>query len=185
MNEGLHYANLNIHALKKLGSIEIRGMRGALHPEEVVTWVSILERIYKMSATYTDPREICEGLSGVGPVSFVKEIFGERFDEITEAIGWNHQKLSESAWEGIRLAQDLCYCRDWSKYEKPDFDEDPFGRRTASSNPYTGQAPMMAATQAHSLSVAVPTPPPFFSEEEEENYGPEYDEDFEPEENGW
>lgn len=180
LTEGLHYANLNIHALRKMGSIEIRGMRGVDDPALIVAWVGILERIYKLASSYSDPREICEGLSGQGPLPFVKHILGDYYELVRAGITFSDQEVVDSAWTGIRLAQDLCYCRDWSKYVKPDLTEDPFGRRSAADNPY-GQTNYNAPTpqvtdpvEAFMSSwnppdpVTIQGPPPFEPEWDEE-----------------
>lgn len=183
VSEGLHYANLNIHALAKLGSIEIRGMRGAMDPETVITWVSILERIYKLSNTYDDPRQICEGLSGQGPLQFVKHILGEHYELVRAGISFTDQQVTQSAWEGIRLAQDLCYCRDWSKYVKPDLASDPFGRREVQENPY-GTAQAQAVMEAwHGSTGSASLAPPFQQEYTSE---PDYEsDDFVIEDGEW
>jgi len=36
----------------------------------------------------------------------------------------------DSLYEGIRIAQDLCYCREWSEYRPVVTKLDPFGRTT-------------------------------------------------------
>jgi hypothetical protein len=37
-------------------------------------------------------------------------------------------ELRKSLYRGIRLAQNVCYCRDWSKFQVNDAKPDPFGR---------------------------------------------------------
>src|SRR3546814_11405791 len=34
----------------------------------------------------------------------------------------------DALYEGVHIAQDLCYCRDWSTYKTVDVKSDPFGR---------------------------------------------------------
>lgn len=124
----LHYGGLNCHALVKYGSIEIRALRGVTDPELIKTWVSILERIYKLSGEHPDPRSVCEGFSGAGPLTYLQGILGDYTQQVVEGSGFNGQQLMESMYEGIRLAQDLCYCRDWTSFKPKDIKADPFGR---------------------------------------------------------
>jgi hypothetical protein len=38
-------------------------------------------------------------------------------------------EVRDSMYEGIRLAQDLCYCRDWDLFLPMEYKQDPFGRK--------------------------------------------------------
>lgn len=128
LSDGLHYAGLNAQALMKFGSLEIRSLRGVTDPQTILDWVAILERIYKMSADFEDPRKVCENFSGGGPLAFYESILGDKASRVREGAGFDNQQLMASLYEGIRLAQDLCYCRDWSLYKPADITKDPFGR---------------------------------------------------------
>lgn len=131
LSEGLHYGGLNIHALTKFGSIEIRALRGCTDPQTIIDWVSILERIYRLSGEYTDPRDVCNGFSGEGPMAYLEKVLGDKTNLVRSSIGFDNQRVMESLYEGIRLAQDICYCRDWSLYEPMDINPDPFKRDIA------------------------------------------------------
>lgn len=128
LREGLHYGGLNVHALYKFGSLEIRALRGCTDAQTILDWVSILERLYKLSGEYKDPRGICEGFSGEGPIAYLSSILGDKFQTVKDGINWDNQRIMESMYEGIRLAQDLCYCREWSEYNPVDVAPDPFQR---------------------------------------------------------
>lgn len=129
LSDGLHYAGLNAQALKNLGSIEIRALQGVITPEPILHWVAILERLYHLSAEYPDPRAICDGFSKTKPRSFLDRVLGTYYSQfIVENIDYTDQQIDKAMLEGIRLAQDLCYCRDWSLYEPIDLREDPFKR---------------------------------------------------------
>src|SRR3546814_13945094 len=41
---------------------------------------------------------------------------------------WSSDVCSSDLYEGVHIAQDLCYCRDWSTYKTVDVKSDPFGR---------------------------------------------------------
>lgn len=132
LSDGLHYSGLNANAIVKFGSIEIRSLRGVTDPETIITWVGVLERIYRLSEEYeTDPRRVTNNFSGGGPLDFLRSILGPYYDVIREGIPQNDHELVAILYDGIRLAQDLCYCRDWSKFKKADISKDPFGRNSA------------------------------------------------------
>lgn len=128
LSEGLHYGGLNAHALAKFGSIEIRALRGVTDPKTIIDWVSILERIYKVSAEFPDPRGICDNFSGAGPMEFLNMLLGDKTQLVLDGIPYDNEQVMNSLYEGIRIAQDLCYCRDWSLYQPVETKTDPFGR---------------------------------------------------------
>ena len=127
---GMHYSGLNAHAMKKLGSLEVRTMRGVSDPEIIKIWVATLEHIYKLSAEYADdPRDVVHGFSGQSRRDFLNHVVGPHADKIVEECGMTAQQVENSLLEGIRLAQQLCYCRDWSKYKPNKNVRDVFGRK--------------------------------------------------------
>jgi hypothetical protein len=126
--QSLHYAGLNAAALMKYGSMEIRSLRGCSDPGTILSWIKTLQRLYELSAEFTDPRDICARFSAEGPLSFFSTILGDMAPVIREGIPFNDSKIRDSMFEGIRLAQDICYCRNWEKYQAVDFKADPFGR---------------------------------------------------------
>lgn len=133
-SNGNHYAGFNGNALNKFGSIEIRYLRGTTEPETIKTWVKILKRLYDMSAEFTDPRDVCSDLSGYGPYPFLERILGEYTSTVVEGSGMTYHQVTNSVYEGVRYAQDICYCRDWSLVKQADVANNPFRRKKASSS---------------------------------------------------
>lgn len=127
-DDGLHYAGVNLEALRNKGSIEIRSMRGPTHYEPIVTWVSILERIYKLSEEFEDPRLVVAQFSGGGALNYLKFVLGEHADDVLSAIDMTPPDVVRSLTEGIRFAQNVCYCRDWGAFKPSKVAPDPFGR---------------------------------------------------------
>lgn len=123
-----HYAALNTHALNKYGSLEFRTLRGVLEPTPIIEWVSIIRRLYDLSSNYPDPRELVETFSGEGPFGFLDSVLGDKAYVIRQGISMTDYQIRESLYDGIRMAQDICYCRDWSLFAPLKLDEDPFGR---------------------------------------------------------
>lgn len=129
LDDGLHYSGLNLHALTKHGSIEIRSMRGVRDPEVIKTWVDILRRIYELSEAHSDPRTICEMFSGGGSEQFLRYVIGRHAERVAQECGLTGTEINNSVRQGIRMAQRLCYCRDWAMFKPVDLDPDPFGRK--------------------------------------------------------
>ena len=126
--DNLHYAAMNPQALFKFGSLEFRTLRGANDPKLVLDWVGILERLYTLSDSFPDPREICSRLSAVGPLSFFDELLGEYAPIVRAGVSMDDDEVRECVYRGVRLVQSLCYCRDWSQFEGLTIAPDPFSR---------------------------------------------------------
>lgn len=128
LRDHLHYSAMNANALHKFGSLEIRTMRGVSDKKVIIDWVNALRRLYDLSADFPDPREICSLFSGFGPMAFFSHVLGDSTQIIRSGVNMTDDKICESMYEGIRMAQDICYCRDWSVFKAIDIKEDPFGR---------------------------------------------------------
>ena len=128
LRDGDHYAGLNTYAIAKFGSLEFRTMRGVNTPPAIKTWVSILERIYNASAEFTDPRAICEILSQSGPMQFFELILGDLAEVVRRGVSMSEDQIRDSLYEGIRIAQDVCYARDWDVFKPMEYRPDPFDR---------------------------------------------------------
>lgn len=204
--DGLHYAGLNANALFKFGSLEIRTLRGCTDPQTIIDWVAILERIYKISADFPDPRELPGRFSSDGPTSFLEMILGDKTQKVLDDIGYTSQQTRNALYEGIRLAQDLCYCRDWSLYKPVEIKTDPFGRKSQmpiTLQGYGNQIGLLQAidqqtvyNQIYANTASIPmtimpavSPDPYnwdlpvpqatgaYEEHEEEEYEPDEDDD--------
>lgn len=173
IRDGMHYAGLNTQALAKFGSLEIRSLRGVKDPAVILNWVSVLERLYKLSDDYPDPRVICDQFSGLGPMEYLHFILGDLYPVVRNNIEYDNQQIMEALYDGIRLAQDLCYCRDWSKYKPHDLKADPFGRRSGDEDEEGEVGIDMAAPSVDFTETYEPSP---IYDDDDEDY-PE-DEDF-------
>lgn len=128
IHKRLRYAAINPHSLLKFGSLEIRTLRGTDDPQLILNWIRILQRFYNLSETFDDPRNVCEGFSGTGPLAFFDEILGEMAPVVRSGIKMNDNDIRESLYEGIRFSQDICYCRNWEDLKNQEVRRDPFGR---------------------------------------------------------
>lgn len=128
IQEFLHYSALNANALKKFGSLELRTLQGCSDPKVIVDWIETLERLYKLSESYDDPRNICTSLSSVGPMAFFDNILGPKAKVIRQGVSMTDNEIAGSVYEGVRIAQDLAYCRDWDLFKPMQLKPDVFGR---------------------------------------------------------
>lgn len=129
-SSGMHYAGLNPSAIHKFGSIEIRSLRGVNDPQVILDWVSVLERLYVLSEEFKDPREVVNGFSGAGPMAWLQNILGDKYSTILNNVPYTTDEVRDILYNGIRLAQDLCYCRDWSQFVEQKVEANPFGRKS-------------------------------------------------------
>jgi hypothetical protein len=185
-SNGMHYAGLNAGSLHTFGSIEIRTLQGSTNPREIVEWVSILQRIYELSGEYSDPRKVVEGFSGEGPMAYLNGVLGPHTNTVLSRSSMNTQEVMRSLYEGIRFAQDLCYCVDWSAIEWVDVGADPFNRTPKKSAASLTEFVTQWATTLPSEEWMTTTQPIYFhhpSPEPVEDYPePDYEEMFDDDE---
>jgi hypothetical protein len=128
LREGNHYAGLNASAVAKFGSLEFRTLQGVNAPEIIKSWIGILRRLYELSADFPDPRVLIRDLSSVGPLAYFENILGDHVSVVRQGISMTEDELRDSLYEGVRLAQDICYARDWSEFKAVNLQPDPFSR---------------------------------------------------------
>lgn len=130
LSDHLHYSGLAVDALARFGSLEVRTLRGVSDPQTIIEWVGMLRRLYELSENFPDPRRIPEMFSEMGPLAFFSEIMGPMEATLRRDIPHSDQQIRDAMMEGIRMAQDLCYCRNWQEYKEVRVKADPFGRDT-------------------------------------------------------
>jgi hypothetical protein len=172
--ESLHYAGLNPNALQKFGSLEIRTLKGCTEPQPIIDWVSMLERLYHLSSEFPDPRDIMGRFSSEGPLGFFDTVMGDKGPMLRQGIDYTDDQICDAMYVGVRLAQSLCYCRDWDSYRPLTVKPDPFSRslKTVASKlkkaVSSGAAPIPPAI----IYSGEPTyePEPEYDDEEQQPY---------------
>jgi hypothetical protein len=191
--ESFHYAGLNAQALFKFGSLEIRTLRGPTDKQVILDWVSMLERLYTLSAEYDDPRDICGLFSSGGPMNFLSALLGPQEAVLRGGISYTDEMIRDAMYYGIRLVQDLVYCRDWVAYKPTAIKADPFGRDPMKAlNTLSNMATLNQLQNAQALAAYAgqevtwatqpgwnPPEPVFETDEEDEDFEPDFDEDEE------
>lgn len=110
LGDNIRYAALNMAALSKYGSIEIRSLRGTVDTQVIEAWVKVLLKLKDAAVSYENPIKIIQDFSSYGPEEFAVKVLGEEF---VEALGFKNNWASP--WNGMRLAQDLAYATQWVK----------------------------------------------------------------------
>lgn len=178
-SEHLHYSAFNIHSLSKFGSVEIRTMRGVSDPNTILSWVNILRRLYDLSAEFTDPRKICDMFSAEGPMGFFYNVMGDQAEVVRSGIDFNDERIKDSMYEGIRLAQDICYCYDWDNFKIGNASADPFGRPLSKVLKYLALQSSSASLNASAAEwFVLPDTTPSLSNTVATDEDVEYDTDF-------
>ena len=194
IHDRYHYAGWNIEALQKFGSIEIRTLRGTPDKETLKFWLAVIDKVYKASERFQDPRVAIGLFSGHGPRAFFNLVFEELAVDLVNALPDHckqHQWLESKLYEGIRQAQPIAYCVDWDNYEKIRPSDDPFQRDYKYALPYAvakmDGAPPGLSTYPQSFLISSTISYPVITEIDagnSEDYEPEYyevypdDEDF-------
>lgn len=185
LEQNFHYAGVNGNALHKFGSVEFRFLRGCTDFSEIITWCKILQRMYEFSAEFPDPRTLVDSFSGQGPLAFMDMILGEYSPIVRNQVAWDNQRIMSSLYDGIRLAQDICYCRDWEEYNPVRVSIDPFGRVKPAEYVSSPVSPLDFA-QAFTTTISHPTishPAPELDDDDSEFDPSEYDpSEYDPDE---
>lgn len=98
------YAALGLHTLGKYGSLEFRSMGAPKHVEPILTWLHTLLKIKDWAVTEKDPVAFIGQCSQLGPLPFMRNVFGEHFKDFSTP------GMSEMIMSGIRKAQAVAYC---------------------------------------------------------------------------
>jgi len=116
--EELRYCGINLSALNKFGTIEIRTMRGADSAVQITDWLEILSQMYSFAVNKMEsPVALIESLSKLGPLNFLSEIFNEKTINLL-LKSWDGD-LQRSFYDGARLVQIMSYRFDdgYKKYK--------------------------------------------------------------------
>ena len=123
INEDIRYASLNILALKVYGSLEFRAMRSNGDLDLIEKWARMLYEVKRNSRQFANPQEVINEMSIKGGEQFLRDVLGKYAEEFM--VGdWEGQLHN-----GMRLAQDIAFARDWEHIENVNvFAKDPYIR---------------------------------------------------------
>lgn len=104
LNNYIRYSAINLAALLKYGSVEIRSLEGTMDVDRILTWCSMLLRLREVAQQYENPISIIQDMSELGDVAFAKKVLGE-YSKIL-FVGKGRKKLLIDC---IRRSQDLAF----------------------------------------------------------------------------
>jgi len=111
-NDGIRNMGLNLSALARYGSLEIRTMRGSIDPDILTQWAQELNTLVNRSINFPSPANLMDTYyRDFGVVN--RLLFTEQFQNIIRAIpDW--RDLVE---ENIGILCEIAYVHDWDKWE--------------------------------------------------------------------
>lgn len=126
LHDDIKYASMNILATRTHGTLEFRAMEGNIDPAFIDDWVQVLCAIKDAAMAMETPQDIMARVSALGPHQWVRELLPAN-NSITEKA-LRYDNLSGSVYEGMRMAQDVCFAVPWVK-------DDPMAVGPASDEP--------------------------------------------------
>ena len=136
-DDNIRYAALNLNSLSKFGSLEFRSMRtphGKGMTVKIFNWIRVVAKLKESCVNYADPTEILEKFSGVANLEFLSEVFGDLTEELVKVV----PDYEGRVYYGMRNAQDIAYCDDWSWFKKEAV-VNPFKSSARAPRPTTNQ----------------------------------------------
>ena len=79
--DNIRYSAINIHALKKYGSIEFRGMRGNMDRDVLIPWCNTLLNIRNTATKLGSPVAVYNEFIKKGNREFAEQMLGKHFDK--------------------------------------------------------------------------------------------------------
>lgn len=113
LHDDIKYASMNILATRTHGTLEFRAMEGNLDPDRINDWAQILLVLKDAAKALDNPQDIMGNVSAAGPHAWVRNLLPAN-NSITEKV-LRYDNLSGSIYEGLRMAQDVCYAVPWEK----------------------------------------------------------------------
>lgn len=113
-SDRLRYSAINLAALGKYGSLEFRAMRGSNDVQDIINWVELLDCVRTAALQYDSPRDIIEGMSGIGCAQLAEDIFGDLLGVLPLEGDWEHVIM-----QNMRMIQQIAYIPDYTEIDKP------------------------------------------------------------------
>ena len=120
--DDIRYSAINLAALNKYGTVELRSLEGTLDTTRILTWVGVLLQLREVAKTFENPMDIISNLSLEAPRAFSKRMLGK----YTKFLFVGKKRIRK-VLDGARRAQDIAYTVDWeiwNREEKPRFEEE-------------------------------------------------------------
>ena len=109
--EDNRYMALNLAALAKFGSVEIRLHEGVTDPDLIIRWIDVLMELLEYSKTQykENPQQLIEAISMNG----LEQVTQERFPNVWKLIEPHFGEVHIR--DGLDVAQDIAYAGTWDE----------------------------------------------------------------------
>lgn len=112
--DAVRYAGLNINAVPKFGSLEFRGMRGAVDATIMDTWSTEMYNIINNAATkYKDPEDLMDTFFKSDKKDFMKTLLSSDFVDLLISLDKTWKDLVDS---NTGIVMGIAYFHDWSTW---------------------------------------------------------------------
>jgi len=109
----IRYSSLNLKCLVDKGSVEFRSLRTTNNFAKILYWINTLNKLKISSLGYKTPQTVIEDFSLSDSKRFLEKVFGEYSTPLYRVPDYSNKMLN-----GMRNAQDIAFCIDWSAYAK-------------------------------------------------------------------
>lgn len=109
------YSSINFVSLLKFGTIEFRSLECTTHEGRLIHWINTLSEMKNSSKRFTNPVEIIQQFSMLGPKNFLSTVLGPFASKYI-----NVDKVDDMLFNGMRIAQDFAYCSEWNELTAAD-----------------------------------------------------------------
>lgn len=113
------YSSINFAALLKFGSIEFRSLECTTHEGRLLHWIGTLAEMKNAAKRYTNPVEVIQQFSVLGPKQFLRSVLGPFSSKYSYV-----DKMDDMLFAGMRIAQDFAYCSEWNELTAADIEAD-------------------------------------------------------------
>ena len=107
-SDSQRYGALNLASVGKFGTVEFRLLPGMPNPLEVLPHLEAYIQLWKASQTFTDPQDIIDTFSGLGPEGFVTRYMSKMWALMG---GVEENERYRALYRGMRYAQDIASIR--------------------------------------------------------------------------
>ncbi len=98
------YANINLSALAKFSTVEVRCHKGTGDFKAIQDWVLVLKEIYTLANVFEDSQQIMGQFSELGTVGFLQWNLPFVYEQVKDV-----PNLSELLYQGLEIAQDIAF----------------------------------------------------------------------------
>lgn len=112
LRDNIRYSAINLAALGKYGTVELRSLEGTVDTDRIETWCNVMCHLRDKAEVFKNPRDIMENMSELEPVKFANEMLGEYSRTLFVGKGRNKKII-----EAVRRVQDTVYTIEWDLWD--------------------------------------------------------------------